>query len=52
MANNNADIELLAGLNIDSSEAEILKAIKVIEKRLKANHDARFKLFHQYQYSV
>lgn len=44
MANNNADIELLAGLSIDSSEAEILKAIKIIEKRLKANHDARFKL--------
>lgn len=44
MANNNADINLLAGLNIDSSEAEILKAIKIIEKRLKANHDARFKL--------
>lgn len=44
MANNNTDIELLAGLEINSSEAEILKAIKIIEKRLKANHDARIKL--------
>lgn len=44
MANNNADIELLAGLGVDSSEAEILKGIKIIQKRLKANHDARFKL--------
>lgn len=44
MANNNADIELLAGLSIDSSEAEILKAIKIIEKRLKANINARIKL--------
>ena len=44
MANKRTDIELLARLNIDSSEQEIIKAIKVIEKRLKANHDARFKL--------
>ena len=42
--NNTTDIELLAGLNIESSEEEILKGIKIIEKRLKANHDARFKL--------
>lgn len=41
---NTTDIELLAGLSIDSSEQEILKAIKIIQKRLKANHDARFKL--------
>ena len=42
--NSTTDIELLAGLSIDSSEQEILRAIKIIEKRLKANHDARFKL--------
>lgn len=44
MANNNADIKLLAGLGIDSSETEILKAIKIIEKRLKANTNAKIKL--------
>ena len=42
--NSTTDVELLAGLDIDSSEEEILKGIKIIEKRLKANHDARFKL--------
>lgn len=42
--NSTTDIELLAGLSIDSSEQEILRAIRIIEKRLKANHDARFKL--------
>ena len=44
MAKNNVDVELLAGLSIDSSEAEILKAIKIIEKRLKANTNAKIKL--------
>ena len=42
--NSTTDIELLAGLNIDSSEQEILRAIKIIQKRIKANTDARFKL--------
>lgn len=41
---NNADIELLGGLGINSSEAEILKAIKVIQQRLRANTDATIKL--------
>lgn len=44
MANNNADIELLAGLSIDSSEIEILKAIKILDKRIRANKDGRIKL--------
>lgn len=44
MANNNADIELVASLNENYSEAEILKVIKIIEKRLRANKDARIKL--------
>ena len=39
-----ADIQLLAGLDIDSSEAEILKAIEIIDKRLRAHKDARIKL--------
>ena len=44
MANNNTDIALVAGLDENYSEQEILKVIKILEKRLRANHDARFKL--------
>lgn len=45
MANNNADIELLAALDESSSEAEILKAIKKINRRLKYNANAIIKLY-------
>lgn len=41
MAYNNADIELLAGLNINSSEAEILRAIKILEQRIRKNSGAK-----------
>lgn len=42
--NSDVDIALIAGLDEEYSESEILKVIKIIEKRLRANHDARFKL--------
>ena len=42
--NSEADIALVAGLDENYSEQEILKVIKILEKRLRANHDARFKL--------
>ena len=44
MGNRNIDIELVAGLNENYSEAEILKVIKILDKRLRANRDARIKL--------
>lgn len=44
MANNNADVDLLAGLGIDSSEAEILKGVKIIQNWLKTRADAKLKL--------
>lgn len=44
MANNNADIELLASLGLDSSEKEILKAIKILQSRIQANGNAKIKL--------
>ena len=42
--NSDADIALVAGLDEEYSESEILKVIKIIEKRLRANHDGRIKL--------
>lgn len=39
-----ADVALVLGVDESYSEAEILKVIKVIEKRLRANHDGRIKL--------
>lgn len=44
MADNNADIELLATLDESSSEAEILKAIKILNDRLKKNANAKINL--------
>ena len=44
MANNNVDVDLLAGLGIDSSEAEILKGVKIIQNWLKTRADAKLKL--------
>lgn len=44
MANNNADIDLIASLDESASEAEILKAIKVLNSRLQANANAKIKL--------
>ena len=41
---NNADIQLLAGLNLQSSEQEILKAIQILQKNLQANQQAKIKL--------
>lgn len=38
------DISLVAGLDESYSEAEILKVIKILEKRLRANRDGRIKL--------
>lgn len=49
---NNADIELLAGLNINSSETEILKAIKVLEQRLQKNSNAKLNLDIQFDESA
>lgn len=40
----NVDIELLAGLNLQSSEQEILKAIKILQKNLQVNEQAKIKL--------
>jgi len=44
MAYNHADIELLAGLNINSSEAEILRAIRILEQRIRKNSEAKITL--------
>ena len=44
MAYNNADIDLIATLDESSSEAEILKAIKILNGRLKGNGNAKIKL--------
>lgn len=44
MAYNKADIELLAGLNINSSEAEILRAIKILQKRIRNNESTKIKV--------
>lgn len=44
MADNNADIELLATLDESSSEAEILKTIKILNDKLKKNANAKIKL--------
>ena len=41
---NHADIQLLAGLNLQSSEQEILKAIQILQKNLQANQQAKIKL--------
>ena len=40
----NVDIQLLAGLNLQSSEQEILKAIQILQKNLQANQQAKIKL--------
>lgn len=44
MALQSADIQLLAGLNLQSSEQEILKAIQILQKNLQANQQAKIKL--------
>ena len=45
MANNkDIDISLIAGLDESYSEQEILRVIKIIEKRLRAKQDGRIKL--------
>lgn len=44
MALQNADIQLLAGLNLQSSEQEILKAIQILQKDLQKNEQAKIKL--------
>lgn len=44
MENNNADIELLASLDINSSEPEILRAIQILQKRIRNNDKAKVKL--------
>lgn len=44
MAKNKADIELLAGLNINSSEQEILNAIKILQKKFDNNAKSRITL--------
>lgn len=44
MANNNADIQLLATLDINSSEPEILRAIQILQKRIRNNDKAKVKL--------
>lgn len=41
---NNADIELLASLDMNSSEQEILKAIKVLQSRIQSNSSAKIKV--------
>lgn len=41
---NHADIRLLAGLDLQSSEQEILKAIQILQKNLQANQQAKIKL--------
>ena len=43
-SNMDTDISLVAGLDESYSEAEILKVIKILEKRLRANRDGRIKL--------
>lgn len=43
-SNRDTDIALVAGLDESYSEQEILKVVKIIEKRLRANHDSRIKL--------
>lgn len=44
MANNNADIQLLATLDINSSEPDILRAIQILQKRIRNNDKAKVKL--------
>lgn len=44
MANNNPDIELIATLNENSSEAEILRVVKILSNRIKANSNAKIEL--------
>lgn len=44
MANNNADIQLLATLDINSSEPDILRAIQILQKRIRNNDKAKLKL--------
>lgn len=44
MAYNNADIELIAALDESSSEAEILKGIKALNRLLKSNANGKIKL--------
>lgn len=41
---NNGDIKLIATIDASSSEAEILRAIQILNGRLKANANARIKL--------
>lgn len=43
-SNRDTDISLVAGLDESYSEQQILKVIKIIEKRLRANTDGRIKL--------
>lgn len=43
-SNRDTDIALVAGLDESYSEQEILKVIKILEKRLRANRDGRIKL--------
>ena len=40
----NGDLKLIATLDENSSEAEILKAIKILNGRLKSNANAKIKL--------
>lgn len=44
MANSNGDLKLIATLDENSSEAEIIKAIKILNGRLKGNGNAKIKL--------